>query len=50
MQNRLELQAVALFNFLLQKRECDRRIGDLSLADLVEMVRFLNEGAAHGNR
>ena len=50
MCNNLEAQAVALFNFLLQKRECNRRIGDLSLADLVELVRFLNEGVAHGNQ
>ena len=35
--------AVALFNFLLGKQENDKRIGDLSMMDLMELVKFLKE-------
>jgi hypothetical protein len=34
-------QALALFNFWLKKRQNDKRIGDLTFADFVEMCEFL---------
>lgn len=48
--NLLQQKAVALFHFLLQKQENDRRIGELSFADLMELVKFLNGDATHANR
>lgn len=39
----LQQDAVALFNFLLRKQENDKRIGDLSMMDLMELVKFLKE-------
>ena len=50
MKNNLELQATALFNFLLKKEWIDARIGELSFADLMELVKFLNGDMAHENR
>ena len=43
-------QTLALFNFLRIKHENDKRIGELSVKDVMEMVKFLTEGgsdAAH---
>ena len=46
----LQQKAVALFHFLLRKQENDRRIGELSFADLMELVKFLNGDAVHANQ
>jgi hypothetical protein len=37
----LNRQALALFNFWLRKRQNDRRIGDLTIGDFVEMCEAL---------
>jgi hypothetical protein len=37
----LNRQALALFNFWLKKRQNDKRIGDLSIGDFVEMCEVL---------
>lgn len=37
-------QAFALFNFLITKHENDKRIGELSVKDVMEIVKFLTEG------
>ncbi len=39
----VEQQAVALLYFLLEKQDNNKCIGDLSMRDLVEIVRFLRE-------
>ena len=33
-----------LFNFMLEKYENDKRVGEFSLYDLLEMVKFLSNG------
>ena len=43
-------KAVALFNWMSSRRMNDKKIGELSMSDILEMVRFLSEGgedAAH---
>ena len=50
MTNIVELQATALFNFLMKKQKLNARIGELSFLDLVELVKFLNGDGAHANR
>jgi hypothetical protein len=37
----LNRQALALFNFWLKKRQNDKRIGDLSIGDFIEMCEVL---------
>jgi hypothetical protein len=39
----LERQGTALFNFWLKKQPKDKRIGDLTIGDFVEMIAFLAE-------
>ncbi len=43
MNKDLKYKAMALFNFFLEKYENDKRIGELSMLDLFEMVQFLDE-------
>lgn len=50
MTNIVELQATALFNFLLKKQKLNARIGELSFLDLVELVSFLKGEEVHANR
>ncbi len=39
----LERKAIALFNFLGMKHENDKHIGEFSVGDLMELVKFLEE-------
>jgi hypothetical protein len=39
----LNRQALALFNFWSMKKQNDKRIGDLTMQDFIEMVKFLAE-------
>jgi hypothetical protein len=39
----LNRQALLLFNFMSMKQRNNRRIGDLSIGDFVEMCIFLEE-------
>jgi hypothetical protein len=39
----LKRKALALFNFLSMKQENDKRIGDLTIGDFLEMCGFLVE-------
>jgi hypothetical protein len=39
----LNRQALLLFNFWANKKQNDKRIGDLSIGDFVEMIAFLAE-------
>ena len=39
----LEQQAVALFNFLIVKHEYQKCIGELSMRDVMELVKFLKK-------
>ena len=39
----LEQQAVALFNFLIVKHEYNKCIGELSMLDVMELVKFLKK-------
>ena len=39
----LEQQAVALFNFLIVKHEYQTCIGELSMLDVMELVKFLKK-------
>ncbi len=39
----LKRKILALFNFLSMKHKNDKRIGELSVKDVMEMVKFLNE-------
>lgn len=39
----LEQQAVALFNFLIIKHEYQKCIGELSMLDVMELVKFLKK-------
>lgn len=39
----LKRQAIALFNFLGMKHENTKHIGELSIGDLMELVKFLEE-------
>ena len=39
----LEQQAVALFNFLIVKHEHQKCIGELSMQDVLELVKFLQK-------
>lgn len=39
----LKRQTLALFNFLSMKHKNDKRIGDLSVKDVMEIVKFLSE-------
>ena len=39
----LEQQAVALFNFLIVKHEYHKCIGELSMLDVMELVKFLQK-------
>lgn len=50
MNNELKNKAISLFNFMLERYENDKRVGEFSLYDLIEMVKFLSAGgsdAAH---
>jgi len=40
----VQRQALALFNFLSNKHLNDKKIGELSLQDILEMVEFLMNG------
>ncbi len=42
----VEQQAMALFNFMLEKHENNKRVGEFSLYDLIEMVKFLTGGGS----
>lgn len=44
MNSRLEIKTMALFNFLSMKHKNDKRIGELSFQDILEMVEFLMNG------
>lgn len=39
-------KAVALFNWISSKKMNDKRIGELSMSDILEMVKFLGEGGS----
>ena len=44
------IKAVALFNWISSRRMNDKKIGELSMSDILEMLKFLTEGgsdAAH---
>ena len=43
MNNELKYKAMSLFNFFLEKYENDKRVGELSVLDFMEMAKFLNE-------
>jgi hypothetical protein len=40
---RLNRQALALFNFWSMKRQNDKKIGELTSGDFVELCEFLSE-------
>ena len=42
----LKRQTLALFNFLRMKHINDKRIGELSIKDVMEMVKFLTDGGS----
>ena len=44
MSSELKIKAMALFNFLSMKHKNDKRVGEFSLYDLIEMVQFLTDG------
>ena len=44
MNNELKIKAISLFNFMLEKYENDKRVGEFSLYDLIEMEEFLSDG------
>lgn len=44
MNNELKIKAMSLFNFMLEKYENDKRVGEFSLYDLIEMEEFLSDG------
>ena len=44
MNNNLKIKAMSLFNFMLDRYENDKRVGEFSLYDLIEMVQFLTDG------
>ena len=39
MNNNLKIKAMSLFNFMLERYENDKRVGEFSLYDLIEMVQ-----------
>ena len=39
-------KAVALFNWISSRKMNDKKIGELSMSDILEMVRFLSEGGS----
>ena len=48
--NKEIMKAVVLFNWMSSRRMNDKKIGEFSMSDILEMVRFLTEGgedAAH---
>ena len=45
-----EQQAVALFNFLIVKHEYNKYIGELSMLDVMELVKFLQKRDESCNR
>ena len=47
MNNELKIKAMLLFNFMLEKYENDKRVGEFSLYDLIEMVQFLTDGGSN---
>ena len=46
MNNELKIKAMALFNFLSMHHEKNKRIGELSVKDVLEMVQFLTDGGS----
>ena len=44
MNNNLKIKAMSLFNFMLERYENNKRVGEFSLYDLIEMVQFLTDG------
>lgn len=44
----LQRKALALFNFLSNKHLNDKKIGELSLQDIQEIVEFLMNEKSHG--
>ena len=46
MNNELKIKAISLFNFMLEKYENDKRVGEFSLYDVIEMVQFLTDGGS----
>ena len=47
MNNELKIKAMALFNFLKMKHQNDKRIGELSVKDVIEIVEFLATGGSN---
>jgi hypothetical protein len=43
----LNRQGTALFNFMSMKHQNDKRIGDLTIRDFIEMIAFLTEVEAN---
>ena len=44
----LQRKALALFNFLSNKHLNDKKIGELSLQDILEIVAFMLKEESHG--
>ena len=44
--NKEIMKAVVLFNWMSSRRMNDKKIGELSMSDILEMVRFLTEGGS----
>lgn len=42
----LKRQTFVLFNFLSMKYRNDKRIGELSIKDVMEIVKFLTDGGS----
>ena len=47
MNNELKIKAMSLFNFLKMKHPNDKRIGELSVKDVIEIVEFLTAGGSN---
>ena len=47
MNNELKIKAMALFNFLSMNHEKNKRIGELSVKDVIEIVEFLADGGSN---
>ena len=47
MNNELKIKAMALFNFLSMHHEKNKRIGELSVKDVLEIVEFLTAGGSN---
>ena len=47
MNSELKIKAMALFNFLSMNHEKNKRIGELSVKDVIEIVEFLTTGGSN---